>query len=101
VAIIQDADRLDALGAVGIGRVFAFGGAKGRSMDDSIEHFDDKLFKLESMMKTETGRNLARERTERMRRFTGWWLEEAKGPVESRADNEGDPLIMYDNWESI
>jgi len=71
-------------------------------MDDSIEHFDDKLFKLEGMMKTETGKQMARERTERMRKFKDWWVEEATGPVESiTGSEEADPLYMYDNWESI
>ncbi|EME85615.1 uncharacterized protein MYCFIDRAFT_40970 [Pseudocercospora fijiensis CIRAD86] len=78
LAIVQDADRLDAIGAVGIGRVFAFGAVKGadRGLQGSIDHFDDKLLKLENMMKTETGRRLARERTERLRQFKEWWNEE-------------------------
>ncbi len=76
VAIVQDADRLDAIGAVGIARTFAFGGAKDRPMEDTIQHFDDKLLRLESMMKTETGKVLARERTEKLQRFKEWWGEE-------------------------
>ncbi|KIW14531.1 hypothetical protein PV08_07315 [Exophiala spinifera] len=78
LAIVQDADRLDAIGAIGIGRCFTFGGAKGaRSLDDSIEHFHDKLLKLESMMKTPAGRVLAAERSRRIREFVGWWKDEA------------------------
>lgn len=76
LAAVQDADRLDAIGAVGIGRTFAFGGAKGRTLGDTLEHFDDKLVKLESMMKTEEGKKLARERTERIRIMQKWWKEE-------------------------
>ncbi|KZF20746.1 hypothetical protein L228DRAFT_178442 [Xylona heveae TC161] len=84
LAIVQDADRLDAIGAVGIGRTFTYGGAhgqaaaggQGRSMSDTIDHFTEKLEKLEDMMKTRTGRRLARERTERLRVFRGWWEEE-------------------------
>ncbi|KAI1140509.1 hypothetical protein F5Y05DRAFT_320201 [Hypoxylon sp. FL0543] len=78
LAVVQDADRLDAIGSIGIGRVFTFGGARTqRSMVDSIQHFHDKLLKLESMMKTEVGRELAKARTERMREFLKWWDEEA------------------------
>ncbi|KAK2065465.1 HD domain-containing protein [Colletotrichum caudatum] len=81
LAVVQDADRLDAIGAVGVGRCFTFGGAKGaRSMDDSILHFEEKLVKLEGMMKTAPGREMARERTRRIRTFMEWWEDEA-GPV--------------------
>lgn len=77
LAVVQDADRLDAIGAVGIGRCFTFGGArKARSMDVSVEHFEEKLVKLEKMMKTETGRRLAAVKTQRIREFQRWWEEE-------------------------
>lgn len=85
LAIVQDADRLDALGAVGIGRCFTFLGAQGRQfipeggeweMENAIEHFQDKLEKLEGMMKTQTGREMARVRTQRLAEFRGWWEEE-------------------------
>ncbi|KAJ5893267.1 hypothetical protein N7495_004958 [Penicillium taxi] len=84
LAIVQDADRLDALGAIGIGRCFTFLGSQGKKfavdgkweMDNSIEHFGDKLVKLEGMMKTETGRKMARARTERIELFREWWREE-------------------------
>ena len=79
LAVVQDADRLDAIGAVGIGRTFTFGGAKGaRSMSDTIDHFDEKLEKLESMMKTAPGKKMAKQRTERLKTFKGWWAEEQK-----------------------
>ncbi|KAK5109225.1 hypothetical protein LTR62_007207 [Meristemomyces frigidus] len=78
LAIVQDADRLDSIGALGIGRVFAYGAAKApeRGLRGSIDHFDEKLLKVEGMMKTETGRALARKRTERLRMFKEWWAEE-------------------------
>lgn len=79
LAVVQDADRLDAIGAVGIGRAFTFGGAKGRALGDSIEHFEEKLLKLETMMKTHVGREMARERTERMRLMQEWWRQETEG----------------------
>lgn len=67
---VQDADRLDAMGAIGIGRAFAFGGCRGRIMHDStgedktstIQHFYDKLLLLKDLMNTSTGRHLALER---------------------------------------
>ncbi|MCJ1229798.1 hypothetical protein MMC12_006468 [Toensbergia leucococca] len=80
LGIVQDADRLDALGAVGIGRAFTFGAAKGkgrgRALEGTLEHFEEKLFRLEGMMKTGEGRRLARERVERLRIFRSWWEEE-------------------------
>lgn len=81
LAIVQDADRLDAIGAVGIARCFTFGGAKGRGngLDESVEHFVEKLELLEGIMKTEMGRVLARERTERLKVFRGWWESETQG----------------------
>ena len=50
--IVQDADRLDAIGAIGIARTFAYGGRSGRSLDDSIQHFYDKLLLLKDEMNT-------------------------------------------------
>ncbi|KUI52710.1 Uncharacterized protein YpgQ [Cytospora mali] len=81
LAIVQDADRLDAIGAVGIARCFTFGGAKNRGdgLDGSIDHFKEKLELLEGMMKTRTGRDLARERTERLKIFRNWWESENQG----------------------
>ena len=77
LAVVQDADRLDALGAIGIGRCFTFSGAKGRSMEDAMNHFGDKLLRLEGLMKTQAGKGMARERSEQMKVFTEWWYDEA------------------------
>ena len=60
--IVQDADRLDAMGAVGIARTFAYGGEKGRPLKDSVSHFHEKLLLLKDLMNTEAGRALAEER---------------------------------------
>jgi len=81
LAVVQDADRLDALGAVGIGRCFTFEGAKRREegMNGAIDHFGEKLERLEDMMKTDTGRKLAALRTQRLKTFKGWWEDEVKG----------------------
>jgi uncharacterized protein len=83
LAVVQDADRLDAIGAVGIGRVFSFGAVKGskdyqsgRGMENTMGHFEEKLLKLGAMMKTDAGRAEARKRTERLQLFKGWWDEE-------------------------
>ena len=64
--IVQDADRLDAIGAVGIARVFAYGGKAGRGMDSSIQHFYDKLLLLKDLMNTEVAKEIAVQRHEFM-----------------------------------
>ena len=70
--IVQDADRLDAIGAIGIARTFAYGGEKGRALEDSVQHFYDKLLLLKDLMNTSAGRKLAEER----HRFLEMFLEE-------------------------
>ncbi len=83
--ILQDADRLDALGARGIARVFATGGllkrpfyniddpfCKRRIPDDNtwtVDHFFRKLFKLESLMNTKSGKAEAKKRTRILKEF--------------------------------
>lgn len=87
--IVQDADRLDALGAIGIARTFAYSGAKDQPIYDpdltvrdhltyeeyrrgkstAINHFYEKLLKLKDAMNTEYGKKLAEERHEYMIQF--------------------------------
>jgi len=83
--ILQDADRLDAIGAIGIARVFATGGSLKRqfyNIDDpfcktrkpndkiwTVDHFYQKLLKLESLMNTKSGKMEAQERTKVLKEF--------------------------------
>jgi len=80
LAIVQDADRLDAIGAVGVGRCFAFGGAKGkgRPLSGAVEHFDEKLVKLPEMMKTKAGKDAAVSRNMILEEFARQFNEEAE-----------------------
>lgn len=94
--ILSDADRLDALGAIGIARTFAVGGqlgralchpvdplAAGREPDDGlygVDHFFSKLLKLKEMCYTEAGRDMARSRDAFMREY----LEVLAGEVTLR-----------------
>ena len=75
--IVQDADRLDAMGAVGIARAFAYGGRNGRTMDSSLQHFGDKLLLLKDMMNTEKARQIAEKRHAYMEGFLDEYRNEA------------------------
>ena len=60
--VVQDADRLDAIGAIGIARTFAYGGEHGRPMEASVRHFYEKLLLLKDEMNTDTARQIAEKR---------------------------------------
>ena len=60
--IVQDADRLDAIGAIGIARTFAYGGKHGRDLAASADHFHEKLLLLKDEMNTEAARSIAAQR---------------------------------------
>jgi uncharacterized protein len=76
---VQDADRLDALGAIGIARTFAYGGARGRSLEESVQHFYDKLLLLRGGLNTETARVMAGERHTFLEAFLEEWNRETGG----------------------
>jgi uncharacterized protein len=76
LGILQDADRIDAVGAIGIGRLFTFGGAKGRDLDLSMKHLDARLLRSGDFMKTQTGECMIKERLARLEVFKDWWAGE-------------------------
>ena len=76
IRIVQDADRIDAIGAVGIARTFAFGGAKNRSLDDSLNHFDEKLLLLYDLLSTEEAKRIALPRHQFLQAFYKQYKEE-------------------------
>ena len=76
--IVQDADRLDALGAIGIARTFAYGAEHGRSLEGSILHFHEKLLLLRDEMNTPSAKELANERHSFMEAFLTHWREETE-----------------------
>ncbi|GAB6147573.1 HD domain-containing protein [Stetteria hydrogenophila] len=57
--ILSDADKLDALGAVGVARVLITGAQRGRSLRESLEHFKSKILRLPSLLYTEPAKRLA------------------------------------------
>ena len=97
--VVQDADRLDAMGAIGIARALAYGGAKGRAIHDpaakptehrtaeaylkgggtTINHFYEKLLLLQDRMNTATGRAIAEERHRFMEDYLRRFFEEWEG----------------------
>ena len=97
--IVQDADRLDAIGAIGIARTFNYGGYKGRELYNpnikpetnltkkkyknssapTINHFYEKLLTLKDKMNTETGKRMARHRHNFLEQFLIEFYDEWKG----------------------
>lgn len=97
--IVQDADRIDAIGAIGIARCFAYNGKKGNLIYDpdmgiveinnqeeyrnkkrhAINHFYEKLLKIKDTINTETGKTIAIKRTEYMENFLDEFYKEWNG----------------------
>jgi len=98
---VQDADRLDAIGAIGIGRTFAYGGANGREMynpnikpeihssfeeykkskSPTLNHFHEKLLLLKNRMNTEEGKKIAEKRHKYMEEYIDRFLREWEGII--------------------
>jgi uncharacterized protein len=97
--VVQDADRLDAIGAIGIARTFNYGGFKNRAIYNpeiepslnmtkeeyknstapTINHFYEKLLLLKDRMKTETGKNIAKKRHKFMELYLDQFYNEWNG----------------------
>ncbi len=111
--IVQDADRLDAIGAIGIGRAFAYGGHAGREMHNpevppvmhasyeaykkndgpTINHFYEKLLLLRERMNTATGKRIAAERHSFLELFLKQFLLEFEGADFEAPEVVGRPSI--------
>lgn len=80
--VLSDADKLDALGAVGIARTFMRAGEHGTPIEDGIAHFHEKLLRLSGLMYTKTGRQIAEER----HAFLVQFLERLAGEMVERPE---------------
>jgi uncharacterized protein len=67
--ILQDADKLDAIGSIGIYRVIVHSCETNRDIEDTIEHFKEKILKLPELLHTKTAKELAKEREEVVKCF--------------------------------
>ena len=97
--VVQDADRLDAIGAIGIARAFTYGGSKSRTLydkskkihkinttenykkgsDSTIHHFYEKLLLLKDLMNTKTAKEIAQKRHDYMKKYLEQFIAEWDG----------------------
>jgi len=77
--VLSDADKLDAMGAIGIARAFTYGGRHRRDVRGTLEHFDVKLLKLKDGMFTTTARRVAEGRHIYMGEYMKRYREEMEG----------------------
>ncbi len=115
--IVQDADRLEAMGFLGIGRAFAYGGRKDRPMMDdtaprssmtekeyrstgsTINHFYEKLFKLKGLLNTETAKRMASYRDSVMRDFVAGFESEWRNGSALEVENSDPSEILLDELD--
>jgi len=83
--ILSDADKIDAIGAIGVARAFMLGGVWGRSIAETAKHFEEKLLKLYDRLYLEESRRIARERGEVLKRFYEQLLKELSEASGDRA----------------
>ena len=74
--IVSDADRLDAIGAIGIARAFSYGGSHHRSLLDTIKHFEEKLLVLDQYLYLDISKEIAKKRMEFLKSYYQELLEE-------------------------
>jgi len=81
--ILSDADKIDAMGAVGIARAFMTAGERSGEMQDAMHHIDEKLLKLKALMYTKTGQEIAHERHQFLERFREIYIIETSPPSQN------------------
>ncbi|RLI74954.1 phosphohydrolase [Archaeoglobales archaeon] len=67
--ILSDADKLDAIGAIGVARAFLYSGEERRAIEETLNHFEEKLLKLKDLLYTNTAKKIAEKRHEFLLEF--------------------------------